>query len=124
MTEQRSGRLAGKVVAITGAAREGASLALLDRDKAALDRAVRAVPRDGAGALAVPVDIAELGSVSEAFDAVTAAFGRLDDLFNNAGVAQRNHTGPDDRGRSQHSDVPPEHRGVRPRPARRRIEQR
>src|SRR5712671_2197405 len=102
MAEQRSGRLAGKVVAITGAAsgiglataqacaREGASLALLDRDKAALDRAV---PRDGADALAVPVDIAEPGSVSEAFDAVTAAFGQLDGLFNNAGVAQRNRTG-------------------------------
>jgi NAD(P)-dependent dehydrogenase (short-subunit alcohol dehydrogenase family) len=41
----------------------------------------------------VPVDIAEPGSVSEAFDAVTAAFGQLDGLFNNAGVAQRNRTG-------------------------------
>jgi NAD(P)-dependent dehydrogenase (short-subunit alcohol dehydrogenase family) len=40
----------------------------------------------GARALVVPTDVADPGSVRALFDAVTNRFGRLDLLFNNAGV--------------------------------------
>ena len=40
----------------------------------------------GGSALAVTADIAHPASVASLFDAVTAKFGRLDLLFNNAGI--------------------------------------
>ena len=43
--------------------------------------------------LAVPVDLAEADSVRQAFGTVRDSYGRLDGLFNNAGVAPRNQSG-------------------------------
>jgi NAD(P)-dependent dehydrogenase (short-subunit alcohol dehydrogenase family) len=41
---------------------------------------------EGAGHLAIPTDVTDAASVTALFDATVAAFGRVDLLFNNAGV--------------------------------------
>ncbi len=84
-----------EVAVITGAAsgigaglarvacQRGLRLVLADSNKKALDRLVASLPCD---ALAVEVDVADPGSVQALADASYAAFGRVDLLFNNAGV--------------------------------------
>jgi NAD(P)-dependent dehydrogenase (short-subunit alcohol dehydrogenase family) len=99
----------GRTVLITGAAgnlgrataaafaREGASLALLDLDDAALAR----VPATGAAdVLRQRVDLADPASVAVAVGAVVARFGRIDALCNLAGgfqMGDRVHEIPADR---------------------------
>lgn len=91
-------RFKGQVAVITGGARgiglgvaqrmasEGASLALLDIDKAA---ATSAAESFGDHAIGLAVDVRDETSVNEAMLATQARFGRLDILINSAGV-----TGP------------------------------
>jgi NAD(P)-dependent dehydrogenase (short-subunit alcohol dehydrogenase family) len=89
-------RLRDKVAIITGAAagigagtaevfaEEGARLILVDRDAAGL-----ATVRDdlaGSGAVAVAGDVADPETARQAVAAALEAFGRIDVLFNNAGV--------------------------------------
>jgi NAD(P)-dependent dehydrogenase (short-subunit alcohol dehydrogenase family) len=89
--------LAGKVVLITGAAtgigratasafaREGATLALADNDKAELERTAELVSRHSAVHVAVS-DLSTGPGVDGAFDTLLdATNGRLDVLFNNVG---------------------------------------
>lgn len=95
-------RLDGKVIAITGAgsgvgltaalacAREGGRLVLLDRDRDALARCEDLVADPTT--LGVVVDIGDPDSVAAAFAAISARFGRLDGLFNNAGLAHINES--------------------------------
>lgn len=83
------------VALITGAARgiglatadlladEGWSVALLDRDKPALAEVASSRPQ----ALPLPYDVSVPAEVEAAMEAVSAHFGRLDALVNNAGVA-------------------------------------
>jgi len=73
----------GKSVALT-LLKNGYSVALAGRRKDALDQAVR---ESGAGALAVPTDVSDPDSVKALFAKTKQAFGRLDLLFNNAGVS-------------------------------------
>jgi NAD(P)-dependent dehydrogenase (short-subunit alcohol dehydrogenase family) len=75
----------GKSVALT-LLKNGYSVALAGRRKDALDQAVR---ESGAGAraLAVPTDVSDPLSVKALFAKTKQAFGRLDLLFNNAGVS-------------------------------------
>ena len=61
---------------------EGWNVALLARRQAVLDE----IAEGQAGALALACDVSDLGAVEAAFDAVQARFGRIDLLFNNAGV--------------------------------------
>lgn len=87
----------GQVVAITGASRgigleaarafvaAGASVALLARDTAALETLAASL---GPQALALPCDVAEAASVSEALAETQRHFGRLDVMINNAGVIE------------------------------------
>jgi meso-butanediol dehydrogenase/(S,S)-butanediol dehydrogenase/diacetyl reductase len=84
-----------KTALITGAARgiglataqgltaEGWQVALLDRDSAELARAAEQLPQ----ALVVDADVSKPEDVARAVSEVTARFGRLDGLVNNAGVA-------------------------------------
>ncbi len=87
-----------KVALITGAARgiglatarrfleEGWRVALLDIDGETLERAVASLERPGE-TRAIVCDVADPALVAKAVATVTAHFGRLDALVNNAGVA-------------------------------------
>jgi NAD(P)-dependent dehydrogenase (short-subunit alcohol dehydrogenase family) len=109
------GRLQGKVALITGAgsgigreaallfAREGARVAVVDRDEAAAKETVERISTTGSvagatrsvveipdgeagGAIAVAADVAVAADCEAMVAAAEDAFGRLDVLFNNAGV--------------------------------------
>jgi 3-oxoacyl-[acyl-carrier protein] reductase len=91
-------RLAGKSALVTGAAqgfglaiaetfaREGARVALLDRQGEAARRAAAGID----GALALEADVSRAAEVDRAVEDTLAAFGRLDILVNNAGTSHRN----------------------------------
>ena len=88
--------LAGRVVAVTGAAgaiglatarafaAQGAAVALLDLDADALERARAEI--DGAS-LALACDLTDATSVAAAFERVVAGFGGVDIVVSNAGAA-------------------------------------
>jgi NAD(P)-dependent dehydrogenase (short-subunit alcohol dehydrogenase family) len=75
----------GKHVAL-GLLREGYSVVLTGRRKEALDATAREGQAFGAQTLIVPADVSDPASVKDLFAKTKAAFGRLDLLFNNAGV--------------------------------------
>jgi NAD(P)-dependent dehydrogenase (short-subunit alcohol dehydrogenase family) len=90
------GRLDGRVALITGGASgigaaaarlfaaEGAAVAVLDRDGDAAARLVDTLA--GHPALAVAADVTDRDAVESAAAEAVATFGRLDVLYNNAGV--------------------------------------
>lgn len=96
------GRVAGKVVLITGAARgqgsaaamrlveEGAAVALTDLDADGVHRVAQEIAAAGGRAVAVAGDIAERATVDALAAAALDAFGRIDVLHNNAGIALDN----------------------------------
>jgi NAD(P)-dependent dehydrogenase (short-subunit alcohol dehydrogenase family) len=75
----------GKAVAL-GLLKEGYSVALAGRRADRLDQVATESGLSGSRVLAVPTDVADPASVSALFAKAKAAFGRLDLLFNNAGV--------------------------------------
>jgi NAD(P)-dependent dehydrogenase (short-subunit alcohol dehydrogenase family) len=89
-------QLNGKVAIVTGAGsgigraaalallREGYGVALAGRRADALAETAAAAP--GTRSLVVPTDVTNPDSVKQLFDKTVAAFGRLDVLFNNAGI--------------------------------------
>ena len=91
-------RLRDKAAIVTGAAsgigagtarvfaEEGASLVLVDRDEDGLTRVRDGLEADGAKAVAVVGDVADPETARRAVAAALEAFGKLDVLFNNAGV--------------------------------------
>ncbi|GAA2703463.1 SDR family NAD(P)-dependent oxidoreductase [Actinoplanes palleronii] len=95
------GLLTGKVVLITGASRgigaaaarlfaaEGAAVVLAARSTDALDQIVKQIRADGGTADAVPMDLADRGSIRAAVDRVAQLHGRLDGAFNNAAAIQQ-----------------------------------
>jgi len=95
-------QLAGKVAVVTGASRgigravaarlaaEGAAVVLAARDEARLAECVAELAATGAEATAVPLDVADRGSVEAAFESILARHGRIDCLVNNAGVTRDN----------------------------------
>jgi NAD(P)-dependent dehydrogenase (short-subunit alcohol dehydrogenase family) len=72
----------GRVTAIT-LAKSGWQVALLGRDSAGVAEVAREI---GEAALAVQCDVGSRDSVAKAFANIKSSFGRLDLLFNNAGV--------------------------------------
>ena len=69
-------------------AREGAEVAILDRDREAAEDTAAAV-----GGRAFACDVTDPGSVTAAFDGVAASFGGLDIVVSNAGAAWQGKIG-------------------------------
>jgi NAD(P)-dependent dehydrogenase (short-subunit alcohol dehydrogenase family) len=65
---------------------EGYSVVLAGRHAETLERTIAEAGSAGAKARAVPTDVTDLASVCALFAAVKEEFGRLDLLFNNAGI--------------------------------------
>lgn len=94
-------KLVEQVVAITGAgsgmgaasaramSAEGAKLAILDYDLAAAQAVADSIRADGGEAVAVAVDVRDREQVRNALAAVTAQYGRLDVMVNNAGISAK-----------------------------------
>jgi NADP-dependent 3-hydroxy acid dehydrogenase YdfG len=94
-----SSRGISKIAIVTGAgsgigkfsaaalSREGYSVVLAGRRKDALDAVAQEIERADSRALVVPTDVTDPASVRELFAKTKEAFGRLDLLFNNAGVS-------------------------------------
>ncbi len=88
----------GKVAIVTGAGtgigeavavallKEGYRVALAGRRKEMLEQAVKKAGEAAARALVVPTDVADRESILALFARTKQAFGRLDLLFNNAGI--------------------------------------
>jgi 3-oxoacyl-[acyl-carrier protein] reductase len=89
-----------QVAVITGAARgiglgiatrlaqKGVTVALFDRDQAALETSVAALQAEGHRALGEAVDIMQSAAVNAAFANVIAKAGKVDFLVNNAGAVR------------------------------------
>lgn len=69
-------------------AQDGARITVADLSAEAAHKVAEEIKADGGTAIAVPVDVRERTQVRALLDKAVAAFGRLDVLFNNAGVAQ------------------------------------
>jgi 3-oxoacyl-[acyl-carrier protein] reductase len=67
-------------------AREGADLAVLDRDEAGARAAAAEAAALGVRAEAFACDVSQPQEVADAVAAITGAFGRIDVLVNNAGI--------------------------------------
>ena len=92
------GRLAGKVALITGAgsgigresallfAAEGAEVAAADIDAASVEATVQRIVEDGGRAVAITADVSQASECEAMVARTEEVFGRLDVLFNNAGI--------------------------------------
>jgi NAD(P)-dependent dehydrogenase (short-subunit alcohol dehydrogenase family) len=106
MTANGRGRLAGKVALVTGAgsrgegvgngrasaitfAREGASVLLVDLSPAAAGSTAAVIRNEGGDCLVEVGDVTSDGDCARFVDRAVAAWGRLDVLHNNVGVAAR-----------------------------------
>ncbi len=93
-------RLHDKVAIVTGAgqgigrgiatrlAHEGADVVVAERDATRAAATAEEIEAAGRTAVAYPVDIADVSSVSQMVDDVVSQFGRIDVLVNNAGVIE------------------------------------
>ncbi len=99
VVEAQTGRLAGKIALVTGAAKglgaaisaslrdQGASLALCGRDEAALEQHAAMIDANATGqkSLAIACDVLDEQSVRQMVAATLEQFGGLDILVNSAG---------------------------------------
>ncbi len=95
-----SDRLNGRACLITGAARgiglgvaqrlatEGAAVCLADLNRDGVQTAADQLQRDGLRAIGLRCDVSDRAAVREAIQATVRQFGRLDVMFNNAGISQ------------------------------------
>ena len=67
-------------------AREGAAVALLDRDREEAAAVARNIDANGGHAVALAADVSDSSAVTDAVARAVEAFGRLDVLVSNAGI--------------------------------------
>jgi len=96
--EKQMGKLSGRVAVVTGGAsgigraiaelfaREGAKVAIIDRNAAQAKEVAAGIGKAGGMALAVAADVGNEAPVKKAFAKVAQAFGPVDILVNNAGI--------------------------------------
>ena len=96
-----SERLVGKVAVVTGGgsgigqatavrfAAEGASVGVLDLVPESAEQTVAMIDKEGGVARALAADVSDAAQVAGAVDALAAEHGRIDVLYNNAGVDSR-----------------------------------
>jgi meso-butanediol dehydrogenase/(S,S)-butanediol dehydrogenase/diacetyl reductase len=94
------GRLDGRTCMITGAARgigrgvaaalaqEGAAVVVADINDGGAEAAAEAIRADGGRALGIGCDVSDRASVRAAIGRAVELFGRLDVMFNNAGISK------------------------------------
>lgn len=94
-------RFEDRVVVVTGAGSgigrasarafsgEGARVAVIDLDEASANETGRDIEGEGGDALAIRCDVSSASDVEVMATAVVERFGRIDVLFNNAGIAPR-----------------------------------
>jgi NAD(P)-dependent dehydrogenase (short-subunit alcohol dehydrogenase family) len=99
MTAARLFNLTGRVALVTGAssglgvrfaevlAENGAAVALVARRRQRLDALAERIGKAGGRAVAVVADVTDRAAMLRAFDAAEQAFGTVDILVNDAGVA-------------------------------------
>src|SRR5882757_3591796 len=92
----------GKIAVITGAGSgigratalalyaDGFSVVLAGRRRAMLDETAALAKAPSPRMLVVPTDVADPAAIAALFGAVKATYGRIDLLFNNAGISTRN----------------------------------
>jgi meso-butanediol dehydrogenase/(S,S)-butanediol dehydrogenase/diacetyl reductase len=95
-----SGLVNNKVVIVTGAARgigagiaadlaeKGAHVVIADLNAEAARQTASKISSGGNNAMAVAVDVSSRASVKALIDQTVSRFGRLDVMFNNAGISQ------------------------------------
>jgi NAD(P)-dependent dehydrogenase (short-subunit alcohol dehydrogenase family) len=95
-------KLKGKVAIVTGAGRgigkaaalafagEGANVVVVAKTRTEIDKVAEECKALGVDAIAVPTDVSQKDQVTAMADAAYKAFGRVDFLVNNAGVAVHN----------------------------------
>jgi NAD(P)-dependent dehydrogenase (short-subunit alcohol dehydrogenase family) len=77
----------GKATAVTFA-REGARVFCVDRNTAAAEETVKIIAAEGGNAAAFTADVSRAGDVEAMVAACLKAFGRIDVLDNNVGIAE------------------------------------
>ena len=104
MSELGGMKLEGKVALITGGnsgigqataflfAQEGAKVAIAARDEGRGQETVKAIVAHGGQAVFIPCDVRLAQDCRKAVKRTVEAFGRLDILFNNAGLIYRDKT--------------------------------
>jgi NAD(P)-dependent dehydrogenase (short-subunit alcohol dehydrogenase family) len=100
MSDTGNHRFTDKIVFVTGAtsgigratalafAREGAKVAIVDRDSDGIEEVARLIADAGSKAVAIAGDVSRSVDVRAALDRTVDAFGGLDIAFNNAGIEQ------------------------------------